>query len=79
MTDRHDIATIHTTCLTDLIVLLARIDEHAPMILAVEYGPDGVTVYRPADPDQLTIDEIDLTERVDIDERLAGHVPSFPA
>lgn len=75
MTERHDIATIHTTSLGDLIGLLGSIEDRGRGLrLEAEYGPDGVTVYIPADPDQLTLDEIDLTERVDVEERLAVHV-----
>lgn len=69
MTDRHDIATINTTSLTTLVELLSPLAEAAPDA-HVALGSDGVTVYRPTVEGQGVL--------IDIEERLAGHVPTLP-
>ncbi|HEY1119918.1 MAG TPA: hypothetical protein VGE43_19540 [Acidimicrobiales bacterium] len=65
-TDRH-VATISTTDLDELGRTVLAIASASPGPLTIQHTRLGLAVYRPADPAQLQL--------VDIDDRLAGHVP----
>lgn len=66
MTERHDIATIHTTDSAELGRTVLAIVDASPGPLTLERTVHGLAIYRQPDPAQLSL--------VDIDERLAGHV-----